>query len=920
MDRLTPSKLEALEQELGVGGDIVNTNSGWPCRRRLHTAVQEGDLLLVELLLRFGANVRAPDYKGEHPLHKVVALTGPGAVPIIKALLVAGADVNAQNCEGDTTLSLAYWNNHPFCVRALIRTGADPGISGSRGTPTPPFVVDLLRSSDGASVVAKVLATGIDVNAKDKNGDTLLDRAAFCGSPSAVIALLRAGADARVKTEWPPLCSAAELMQQEGGAEAVRALVEAGADIEPESGWAPLCCAVYANSPAAVRLLLQLGADPDRTLGGGRAAIHFATWYRDDSDCQEMVNILLRAGADINLQDRDQRTALHDASRRGLAATTRLLLASGADPNIRYKNGKTALHHALGSDGKCSVEVVSALCKAGADINTKDRFGQTPLHYASHYCSSSISWFLGPGVDLHARRDRSVKAVLALLKAGADIDTNDTEVMSFLLQEKAGFNVADDTGATLLHHTSRRSSPFVNRLLLTLGASPHIRDTNGRTPLFDAIFHGEHEHYIYENVVALLEAGAGIDAMDDCGFTPLLHAISTSSVSCTRLLLSLGAHSSSGPACGPVPLRTLIKMVRQAGMDVVLVLVLWLGIDINGSGYRMNPSDLSHSEKAGCMILMGELREKCLTHGSPTRNALIVQLSLLYHVLRCYPADAALDECEVVLSKDRASKSGGFGDCWEGVFLGSHKVAMKSPRDRFTGEGTRRLLREMRVWSRLSHPNVLPFLGWHQLGSVTYLVSPWMTNGHISEFVRKHPEADSLKLLVQVASGLEYLHTFQPPVIHGDLRGPNILISQSGDVRIADFGLSELKADEYYSTPWFCAGHPAWQAPELLRAETNEEARRTAASDVFAFGRVMLEIFTMKVPFFYIHHRGIAKRVEAGELPNRPCDHTTVARGLDDTMWSLMVDCWDAIPSQRPSAIDLVSRLRAAVDSRELEL
>ncbi|KDQ07891.1 hypothetical protein BOTBODRAFT_139568, partial [Botryobasidium botryosum FD-172 SS1] len=178
----------------------------------------------------------------------------------------------------------------------------------------------------------------------------------------------------------------------------------------------------------------------------------------------------------------------------------------------------------------------------------------------------------------------------------------------------------------------------------------------------------------------------------------------------------------------------------------------------------------------------------------------------------------------------------------------------------------------MRVWRRLRHPNVLPFLGWHQRGSTTYLVSLWMENGHVSDFVQKHPEADSLQLLVQVASGLEYLHTREPPVIHGDLRGPNILISQSGDVCIADFGLSELKAEghEHYSTPWFSAGHPRWQAPELIRAETNEEARRTVASDVFAFGRVMLEIFTMKAPFFYIHNLGIAWRVAAGELPNRP--------------------------------------------------
>ncbi|KDQ07893.1 hypothetical protein BOTBODRAFT_119373, partial [Botryobasidium botryosum FD-172 SS1] len=172
MGHFSHSKLEALEQELSAGGDVENT--GGEGRTRLHEAAEEGDLPLVGLLLRFRASVHARDVIGYHPMHCAVGLMGPEAATIIKALLVAGADVNAQNRNGDTPLSLAYRYNHPFCVGALIRAGADPSLCGSRSKPTPPFVVDLLRSSDGASVVAKTLATGIDINAKDENGHTLL--------------------------------------------------------------------------------------------------------------------------------------------------------------------------------------------------------------------------------------------------------------------------------------------------------------------------------------------------------------------------------------------------------------------------------------------------------------------------------------------------------------------------------------------------------------------------------------------------------------------------------------------------------------------------------------------------------------------------------------------------------------------------
>ncbi|KDQ07369.1 hypothetical protein BOTBODRAFT_649417 [Botryobasidium botryosum FD-172 SS1] len=233
----------------------------------------------------------------------------------------------------------------------------------------------------------------------------------------------------------------------------------------------------------------------------------------------------------------------------------------------------------------------------------------------------------------------------------------------------------------------------------------------------------------------------------------------------------------------------------------------------------------------------------------------------------------------------------------------------------------KRLAREAKVWSQLSHPNVLPFLGLCTLESVPYLVSPWMENGHALDFVQKKPDADRLRLLAQVADGLEYLHNFKPkPVVHGDLRGPNILISLSGNACLADFGLSELKTDIYetnYSTPFITAGHPRWQAPEVIRAENKEEAWRNTSTDVFAFGRVMLELFTGKVPFSYLAHDAtVIIKISNNEFPRRPDDEAVVASGLDDSMWQLMTDCWHATPSERPTATNLVARLTAALKSR----
>ncbi|KDQ14277.1 hypothetical protein BOTBODRAFT_110284, partial [Botryobasidium botryosum FD-172 SS1] len=161
------------------------------------------------------------------------------------------------------------------------------------------------------------------------------------------------------------------------------------------------------------------------------------------------------------------------------------------------------------------------------------------------------------------------------------------------------------------------------------------------------------------------------------------------------------------------------------------------------------------------------------------------------------------------------------------------------------------LQREVNVWKNLHHPHVLQFIGLCTLGPSTYMVSPWMENGDILSYLKLYTEVNPLKLLLQAAKGLEYLHTFKPTVVHGDIKGvsafANIFVSKSGEATIADFGLSEMTTEGNLannSTEFYMAGSRRWQAPELVRAETKLQAQRTTASDIFAFGLVAVEVST----------------------------------------------------------------------------
>ncbi|EEB93189.1 hypothetical protein MPER_08195 [Moniliophthora perniciosa FA553] len=130
------------------------------------------------------------------------------------------------------------------------------------------------------------------------------------------------------------------------------------------------------------------------------------------------------------------------------------------------------------------------------------------------------------------------------------------------------------------------------------------------------------------------------------------------------------------------------------------------------------------------------------------------------------------------------------------------------------------------------------------------MVSPWMFNGTITEFIRKRPETNVEKLLLEVSEGIEYLHSQN--VVHGDIKGANILIDEEYHPRLADFGLTTF-ADTNGQNTTDHGGTLRWMAPELF-SFTGEPPRRTFASDIYAFGCLIIELFTGKPPFCDVFH------------------------------------------------------------------
>ncbi|KAF9645203.1 kinase-like protein [Thelephora ganbajun] len=250
---------------------------------------------------------------------------------------------------------------------------------------------------------------------------------------------------------------------------------------------------------------------------------------------------------------------------------------------------------------------------------------------------------------------------------------------------------------------------------------------------------------------------------------------------------------------------------------------------------------------------------------------------------------------------------GGSADVCNGEYLG-FPVAIKRLRINEGDPGFdrifKRLCREIVCWKHLSHPNILPLLGVSVSADPQYfhILTEWMSNGNVIRYVRYNPEANRLKLLSEVTSGVTYLHELR--IVHGDLKGANILVDNTGTARITDFGLmtmADMSTFILSETTVSPGGTVRWMSPELLDpTQFGSNGRLTCESDCYALGMVIYEVLTGLPPFYHMRAYSPVAAVLRGERPEKPLDAELL--GFSDTLWELVQSCWSESSSTRPTA------------------
>lgn len=229
---------------------------------------------------------------------------------------------------------------------------------------------------------------------------------------------------------------------------------------------------------------------------------------------------------------------------------------------------------------------------------------------------------------------------------------------------------------------------------------------------------------------------------------------------------------------------------------------------------------------------------------------------------------------------------GGFGEVFKGLKDSVDEVAVKVIRIQSTPVAIEQFKQEIDIISKLRHRHILQFYGACIQPNCLYMVTELMQTDLFSSLRKdiryKWTGIYGKEVLLGVAAGLHYLHCRRPPIVHRDIKSPNILL-MDGVAKIADVGIARTKSDSDMTAQ---KGYTiAWAAPEVVYRK-----RATEKIDIWSFGVIIWEVVSGKLP-----------RVGHLVLPSEAPPPLRI----------LYTQCVDEDANNRPSAAQVIAQLKA---------
>ncbi|KAG8691037.1 hypothetical protein FRC09_011747 [Ceratobasidium sp. 395] len=281
-------------------------------------------------------------------------------------------------------------------------------------------------------------------------------------------------------------------------------------------------------------------------------------------------------------------------------------------------------------------------------------------------------------------------------------------------------------------------------------------------------------------------------------------------------------------------------------------------------------------------------------------------------------------------------KTGVTCDIYSASFLTNEKVAKKVFRigmleKEHVERYAHRFLENAKLWATFRSDYTLPFYG---IGMELfdedrhfqlYMVSPLMKNFDAVTYLQRRRKKSGMKegimrIIMDAAKGLQYLHSREPPVVHSGMRGDNILITDSGGGVLGGFSLVQAlqnsTGDERISLAVLTGKTDSqrWMAPEMF---VEDEPVLQTPSDVWGWAMTALELISGLPPYYQSKQLyTIMLDIHQGKRPLRAkhADFEKYALKPDD-MWALLDRCWVIEPNDRPTMSEVIAELKKIVRS-----
>ena len=546
----------------------------------LMTASVAGHVEAVKLLLEDGADPIAVDADG---LTALMNAAEKGATNVMKVLVAAAAEsfgsaddyVNTMSTTGFNALIIASAHGHTDSVKYLISdANADVNLVHDNQVSALMYAA---ASGHVETMKALLENNQVDINAVHTNGGSALVEACTAGASEAIAFLIDSGADYNIidNDGVTPLMAIAAQGDISGVNTVIAALKKDKNDAQMKehinlfsfSGGSAVMFSAAGGHSEATKALIELGADVNAVAQATPAyleklAVMIQEGTVDDNDPHvdgvtaahvaaqgghlDCVDILIEAGADVTIQDDEDRTPLLLAVKGNYGDVAIALVKGGADPNTPYVDDEGASHNLLFDSLVVeNGEFATLLIESGADIYSEDEHKVTTLLQASHRGmkdvvqaliakSTKAGWLDSPS-------DESITPLIAASSEGH------VDIVQLLIDAKVNVNAKDKDETNSLMAAAARGHTDIVEALLKAGATVNEQNVDGHTALMFA-YNGKNQVETlwerYHQFVSESEMESTGEAVDDGGTGPIIREALDNHNRMVTLLVKNGADES----------------------------------------------------------------------------------------------------------------------------------------------------------------------------------------------------------------------------------------------------------------------------------------------------------------------------------------------------------------------------------------